>query len=493
MAHTFEILGAGAGAGARLREALADFDDSAVLLDLDLDLDWHDRSEMIDPSEMIDVSDLEAWPLALDAEHEFAGAAASVDAFATLCSALDASEQAQFEANRAMAAHLAATRHALDIAARNPGVYLRPEQLGQPDASDFAVRAAATELSMRLHIPVGTIRNRAHEAAVLHDRLPEVWVRFAEGVATYPDARIAADTAAGFEPGDARLHELDHALAAVIGTVTTTRFRQRARTLLARIERDHLEARHVRAHQARRVIVEHVDDGMAWVNLYTSQVEAAKIDARLYATARRDRGAPGETRTLDQLRADAATAWLSGADTPTAARAEIIVTVPLLNITPNLGTANGNVTETGPSKTITGTRNEFAMLDGVGPIDDATARRLLAEASSFLRLATDPLTAAPLALDRTRYRLTKAQRIWLALIHERCTRPACDRPAMNIDVDHNTDWQHDGPSNPENLCPLCRGDHTLKHCTRFVPTKNPDDTVTWRSPTGREYTDPPPF
>ncbi|HET8779735.1 MAG TPA: DUF222 domain-containing protein [Agromyces sp.] len=437
----------------------AEFVDSAAFGGRDLD--------------QIDAGDVDAVPSAFEALVDFAGLAASFDGFAELCTALDAAEQAQFTANRAMAAHLAAVRHALDTAARNPGVYLRPEQVGAADASELAVRAAATELSMRLHIPVGTIRNRAYEATVLHDRLPQVWGRFADGAASYGDARVAAHAAAGFARGDTRLAELDDALAAVIGTVTTTRFRQRARIVLARLERELLEARHVRAYAERRVVVEHVDDGMAWVNLYTSQVEAAKIAARLDGTARRDAGAPDESRSVDQLRADAATRWLTGHGTPTAARVEVIVTVPVLNVA--------------------GAGGEPAMLDGVGPIDDATARQLFVDAPSFLRLAVDPITSAPLALDRTRYRPTKAQRIWLALVHGRCTRPGCNRLAVSADLDHRIDWQYDGVTNVRNLCPCCRGDHRLKHATRFIQTKNADDTVTWQSPTGRTYTDPPPF
>jgi len=321
---------------------------------------------------------------------------------------------------------------------------------------------------------------------VLHDRLPAVWARFAEGTVIYADARVAVDAAAGFPTGDARLAELDAGLGAVIGTVTTTRLRQCARTLRAKLDRAELPERHDRAFTGRRVTLEHVDDSMAWLSLYTSQVEAVKIMTRLDATARRDAGHPDESRTLAQLRADAATAWLTGAGTPTAAHVEVVVTVPLLDVARGTGSA-------GAVPPIAGTRNEFATLDGVGPIDDATAARLLGEASTFLRLATDPITAAPLALDRTRYRLTKAQRVWLALVHERCTRAACDRSAYVADLDHDLDWADGGLSNPENLCPLCRGDHTLKHRTSFTQTKNPDDTVTWRSPTGRSYTDPPPF
>ncbi|GAA1797842.1 HNH endonuclease signature motif containing protein [Agromyces neolithicus] len=450
-----------------------------------------------------DAADVGVRPSVLDVEFEFSGLAASFDGFAELCAELDAAEQALFAVNRAMAQHLAACRRALDVAARNPALYLHPGQVGAADASELAVRAAATELSMRLHVSAGTIRSRAHEAAVLHDRLPRVWARFAAGVASYVDARVAVDAAAGFLPGDARLTELDEQLAAVIGMVTTTRFRQRARTVRAKLERDLVEARHTRPYALRRVVVEHVDDGMAWVNLYTSQVDAAKISARLDATARRDAGTPREARTLDQLRADAATGWLTGAGTPTAARAEIIVTIPVLNLAGITGSATGDAGHGAGAGggvggghgvgglPVTLVSSGSAMLDGVGPIDDATARQLFADAPSFRRLMVDPITAAPLALDRTRYRPSKAQRLWLALTHGRCTRPGCDRLAVRADLDHQIDWQHGGPTNTDNLDPKCRADHRLRHATRFMVAKN--TTTAWRSPTGRSYTDPPPF
>ena len=258
------------GSGVDLAELLALPADPLAWLDPDVLA----RIERHDPADRIAVGDLDARePFAVQAEHEYAGVAASVDAFAELCSSLDEAEQAQFAANRAMAAHLAAIRRALDVAARNPAVYLQPGELGKPGASDLAVRAAAAELSMRLHVPAGTIRNRAHDAAVLQDRLPQTWARFADGAVTYTDARVAADTASGFPTGDARLPDLDRSLATIIGTVTTTQLRGRARTIRAQLERDLLTERHARALTERRVITEHVHDGMGWLHLYTSQVE----------------------------------------------------------------------------------------------------------------------------------------------------------------------------------------------------------------------------
>ncbi|MRG59764.1 DUF222 domain-containing protein [Agromyces sp. CFH 90414] len=414
-----------------------------------------------------------SWPL-LEALHDASGTAAPLGEFAALEDALDAAETAAFAANRAMAAHLAAIRRAFDCARQHPALYLNRSALGARDEQELAVRAVAAELSMRLKLPSGTVRTRAFEAEVLHDRLPLVWHRFESGVAAYPEVRAAVDAAVGFDPDDPGLARFDEAVADLIGSVTPARFRQRLRALRARYDRALLEARHTRAYADRRVQVEHVDDGMSWVSLFVSSVDAARIRARLDATCHAQAGAPDERRSLDQLRADTAVAWLAGDGTPTAASVEVIVTVPVL--------------------ALAGADDEPAQLDGAGPIDLATARQLFADAPSFLRLAVDPVTSAPLALDRTRYRPSAAQRTWLALRHGTCTRPGCDRLAVSSDLDHVRDWFTGGPTDVANLAPTCRSDHRLKHAARFTVTKSKlEGTVTWRSPTGRAYTDPPPF
>jgi hypothetical protein len=438
--------------------------------------DFLDPSDSLDPSQILDPPDVSGSafpPSSLDAWYEFANTTAPLGVFATLDAALDSAETAQHTANRAMAAHLDAVRLALETARRHPTLYLHDHAAAAPDAEDLAVRAAAAELSMRLQIPAGTLRNRAYEATVLRERLPQVWARFADGVAGYADARTAVEASTTFTNGDARLDELDQSLADLIGTTTSAKFRQRVRTLCAKLDSATLETRHTRAYATRRVVVEHIDDGMSWVQLLVSSVDAAKIRARLDTTALSMSGTAEEPRTLDQLRADVGVAWLTGETTPTAANVEVIVTVPLL--------------------TIVGQGDEPANLDGVGPIDAATARQLFADAPSFLRLAVDPITSAPLDLDRTRYRPTKAQRRWLALRHGRCTRPGCNRLAVDSDIDHLQDWFFHGPTDIANLAPTCRGDHRLKHTTRFTVTKAKNGTVSWRSPTARTYTDPPPF
>ncbi|WP_344442857.1 DUF222 domain-containing protein [Agromyces soli] len=125
-----------------------------------------------------------------------------------------------------------------------------------------------------------------------------------------PPHRSPADAAA--------LAVFDETLAELAGTVPLSRFRQRARRLRTRLEPpETTTARHQRAHTTRRLILEPAPDGMAWISLSLSAVDAAAIHARVTATATHQSGQADETRTLDQLRADTATNWLTGHNTPT--------------------------------------------------------------------------------------------------------------------------------------------------------------------------------
>lgn len=436
------------------------------------DLDWEHRfAALVDEFDLGD----DAHASGLDERHAYAAPAVAFDVFAELEQSLDAAQAAQFAVSRAMAAQLDAIHRAVGAARRQPLLYLQPAFAGARDATLLAERAVVAELSMRLRLAEGTVRAQAHEAAVLQEQLPRVWSRLTEGIAAYVDARAAVEQLVGLEVDAELLDGFDLELAAVIGTVAPARFRARARALRARLQRDTLDARHTRAAAERRVVIEAADDGMAWVQVHLTALDAARIRARLDATAKQLASEPDETRTRDQLRADLAAGWLAGTGTPYAPATQVFVTVPLL--------------------TLVGAGDAPARLDGHGPIDPATARQLFADAPSFLRVAVDPISSAPLDLDRTRYRPSKAQRDWLALRYGTCTRPGCSRLAVESDIDHLHDWFFDGHTNEANLLPLCRNHHRLKHATKFSVARAPDGTVSWKSPTGFAATSdlPPPF
>ncbi|WP_162243486.1 HNH endonuclease signature motif containing protein [Leifsonia sp. Root4] len=395
---------------------------------------------------------------------------------------ITAAANAQYAGNRAMAAQLAALAGALRTSRRNLSVYLWPGAMTEPDARDLAERAAAEDVSMQLQLTVATVRTRAYEGQTLIDSLPQLWELFQTGLTGYAHAAAAVQHLAGLSDPAAIAH-YDTILTGAAATLTPAAFRQKARTLQERLLAEPAETRHDRAMAERRVHLEPAEDGMAWLHLHLAAEDAIRITERLTQTARNIHRAEAGTgpsshrRTQMQIRADLAAAWLAGDGTPTAAKVRPILLVPILSL---LGLNNNGLNEPG---------SQPAILHGYGPIDPATAAKLFVDAPAFRRAGTDPINGALLNLDRDKYRPTKAQREWLTIKYASCARPGCDCSSTMADIDHVKEWARDhGPSNIDNLIPLCTPDHRLKTLAkiRLDKTIDPDgtDRVTVSTPTG---------
>lgn len=147
-----------------------------------------------------------------------------------------------------------------------------------------------------------------------------------------------------------------------------------------------------------------------------------------------------------------------------------------------------------PALTLLGAGREPATLEGYGPIDLDTARRLAGGATSWVRLLTDPVTAVPLALDRKTYRVPVALRRWLGITSPTCAFPGCARSATDCDIDHRRAWGDGGRTDADNLDPECRHHHRIRHDTRWSPSATVSGDTSWTSPLGARYdVDPPPF
>ncbi len=162
------------------------------------------------------------------------------------------------------------------------------------------------------------------------------------------------------------------------------------------------------------------------------------------------------------------------------------------------GTSSGpvgvTVAVTVPVMTLLGLEELPGTLDGYGPIDPDTARRLAGHAPSFQRILTHPITGTVLDIDRDSYRVPADLKRWTQMRDEHCTFPGCGRPAKRCDLDHTTAWEHDGTTRAANLAHLCRNHHRLKHESLWTVTTAPSGASTWVSPTGESHTtDPPPF
>jgi hypothetical protein len=370
-------------------------------------------------------------------------------------------------AARSAAEQLAAIHETLSEARDFPSVYLGP---GSAD-SQFAERAAVADLAVRLSISENTVRSQAAQASTLMRCTPRVWFEFRDGLVSAANARTVAELADTLD--DPALHAaFDEAVVGPAQTLAPARFRTRARGIRERLEPQRAEERHARQMEQRGVWIDPHIDGMAWLSAYLPAHIAQRAMAAVDHVALG--ASPDDPRTLEQRRADAFGDLLIGPRGARTVGVRVAVTVPVL--------------------ALLGHDDEGGTLDGYGPIDPATARELAAEAPSFTRILTHPVSSTVLDVDRTTYRPPADLARWLRVRDVECGFIGCGRVAANCDIDHTVPWAAGGHTSADNLMHLCRHHHRLKHESGWSVTRGQDGRAVWRSPTGLVRTaDPPPY
>jgi hypothetical protein len=333
----------------------------------------------------------------------------------------------------------------------------------------------------------GALLAESHE---LITTLPRTLAALEDGNISWQHARVMVDETSGLDPaGTAALeaHFLDPdapnaARRCPAGELIPGRFRHKARTWRERHHPVSIEKRHAKSVVDRRLECTPDRAGMAWFSAYLPADQAAGIWNRTTTAARALQG-PHEGRTLTQLRADTAAAWLLGGN-ETAADG-VSTDEPTMRVP----TPAAQVLVTVPVFALMGLTDEPAMLDGYGPIPASMARNLVADgASSFHRVLIDPRDGAPLEIGRDSYRITAAIRQWLRMRDGKCPFPGCSNQSLDNEADHLLAWADGGTTGISNLGQPCPKHHRLRHTTAWTPTETSiDKPPGWVSPTGRRY------
>lgn len=362
---------------------------------------------------------------------------------------------------------------AMSLAQRVPGIFVNAATMTERDALDFARRSALLDLSSRLRISEATIGDRWYTAQLLKERAPRFWMHFRDGEVSEAHARAARDAAQDLPPDV--WAALDEQLSAA-RDLTPAKFKTKARVLRERLHPESMTSRHERALERRGVEVQHGADGMGWLTIEHGSdqlaLAAARIDKIAYDLFRRKE----ETRTMAQLRADVAVKLLTGELGGKRAGIQLALSVPVLSLL--------------------GHSDELPILEGVGPIDLETAKRLAGEATSFVRVLTDPIKGTVIDIDRDKYRPTAAMRRWLGIRDVTCTAAGCNRLAKYCEIDHVEQYNggFQGKTAVYNLAHLCKKHHRVKHNTKWRVERKPGGITRWISPTGQvAEPDPPPF
>jgi len=355
-----------------------------------------------------------------------------------------------------------------------------------PERSAWSIDEAArrmlvAELACELNLPEGTVQQLILDSQVLVEDLPATLDTLSMGEISWRHAHIVADHASSL-PATVRAEFEDRVLPFAL-THTATRFNTYARKQRERMHPESIEERHEDAVDKRSVSIAPGADGMAWVTAHLPAESAHAIFTRLTDAAEQARR-QGDTRTVEQLRADAFAGALLGAEVSTYSASEVLGAPNLCTI---LATIRPNVQIMVPILALIEDSTEPATLEGYGPISIDTASLLAANAPNFMRLLTHPETGAVLSVGREKYQVPTEMRRWLQVRDGTCRFPGCGRAAKRCDVDHINEWQDGGDTAHNNLAHLCRKHHRLKSLTDWNVENVGNGQLKWTSPLGAIY------
>ncbi|WP_108250171.1 HNH endonuclease signature motif containing protein [Planctomonas deserti] len=353
-------------------------------------------------------------------------------------------------------------------------------------------RVLVTELACALRISERAAENLVAESQALVHDLPATRKALQDGRIGYRHAQVLIDHTNTLPA--AGVAAVEEAVLPKAESLTVPKLDRATRDLRERLHPESITERHTKSVTDRHVETCPAQDGMAWLNAFLPAPEITGIANRLRDIAEGLKAEPGEERTRTQLMADAFTDLLLDGTTTAAPTSDTETTAEAVEhrSTPRIDAPIGvgirpRVLVTVPVLTLLGRSEEPGTLEGYGPIDAYTARRIAAKAPSFTRILTHPETQAVLSVGRDRYAVPKDLRTWLRVRDETCRFPGCNRSAARADIDHVTDWQYGGGTDYGNLVHLCRSHHRVKHHTAWSSRSAGGGRVRWLSPSGHEY------
>jgi hypothetical protein len=409
-----------------------------------------------------------------------------------------------------------------------------------PFHRDAIYRSMIAEYAAAGHLPTGTAEYAFTDARTLSVELPGVRAAFRAGAITVRHVReivrasgIVGEAVRNKHVDAGTLTLFEQAVLEVAEHDTPARTRTHARRVAAALVPETIVERHRRAASERCVSVRSVDDGLALLTAVLPETLAVAIADRLTRMARHivrsrngdgqaqepaaaldtatttvifgqddtfttdphagppdpaaedadtgaDRDVLSDERTLDQIRADLLTDLLLASD-------------PSETLGTGLGTIQARIQVTVAATTLAGSDDRPAELDGHGPLDPDVARDLAGRNTGWSRLFLDP---TGLVTETDTYTPTEPMRRFLRARDQHCRFPGCRMPVHRCDIDHTHDHALGGRTRTDNLSHLCRTHHTLKHPDiddryRWRAHQLPGGDISWSSPLGRTYSDPP--
>ncbi len=214
----------------------------------------------------------------------------------------------------------------------------------------------------------------------------------------------------------------------------------------------------------RKLCIGPASDGSGMVNLHASfdPLAGERIRSLVLKAFKELHQGEAETRSHRQLMADALEhVIVNPSGTARSSNVDVVVTVALADLYNDLN-ASGKLVGTAESIPM-GELRRIACEHGLIPA-------ILGSAGEVLDLGRRARLATP------------AQKKALKITYRGCAIDDCDAPFELCQIHHIWQWRHGGPTNLDELVPLCTSDHHLVHDQGWTLHRGPDRTVTLEPP-----------
>jgi hypothetical protein len=328
---------------------------------------------------------------------------------------------------------------------------------GAPAVAEFCVAEFALAVGM------STVAGQRYlgDAVETRYRLPRLWARVMAGEVPVWKARRIAQATLTLPPDGAAYVDTHVApVAHRCGVAALDRAVEDAR---ARFDPDEVEARRAEAAETR-----HFD-----IHLHQAALTAAGLVH-----------VEGTLDLADALALDAAISARAHA---------LLADHPELPLDVRRAMAAGTLTEDASRDVQVYVHLDATSPDGLARVENTRSVATIEQVAEWCHTAGTKVTIRPVLdlnanLHTDGYRPTPLQREQVALIHPTCVFPRCTRPARACDIDHVIPYADGGPTETDNLAPLCRRHHRLKTHTPWQQTRTSPTGFEWTSPHGLRHT-----
>jgi len=390
---------------------------------------------------------------------------------AAILHALDPGRLNGYDAVRVMQARSRLTSHneAGKLRAMAEVAFSPPGNANSPVERDsIEVEFVAAEIAAGLTLTQSSSKTELSRALSLNGRLHRVWSALSAGSIDLARARVF-EKALGHLPGDTIDLVLDQILVDA-GNLTTGQLRARLSRLILAADPDGSASAFEEGLADRGVATyPNPDQTGSFLVHNSSPVDIAAARAYVEELARRLKTAE-EPRSLDEIRADVALDLLQGKcvhmrEPSQGGRTNLLVS----------------------ADTLLGLSNEPGELEGYGPVMAEIARKTARENVNGDWVFTVTDNGRPVATGTLSRRPTAAQKRHLEAVYPTCVFPGCRQPSFQCDLDHRKPHSQGGPTHNDNLGPLCRHHHVVRHHAPWQLLRLPDGDHQWTSPLGHVY------